>query len=460
MRRILAGTALAVLAALGVAGPASGASRLDFGIQDPLSFEEPDPGGAFDAVRNQGMRIVRIPLTWSSVAPTKPRNPEDPNDPAYNWGPIDTSVDASTNRGLDPELVPYSSPMWARPKSKAITSSPANFAKFVKAAARRYRGRVKYWEMWNEPNLRIAFQDTPAHYRAMSNAAYTAIHGVSSSNVVVAGALAPFSGPTASSGMRPMTFMRKVLCMSGGSHPRPTCSARSLFDVWSHHPYTNGGPNHKANAAGDVSLGNLPEMRRLLRAAQNAGHIKSKGGPARFWVTEFSWDTNPPDPGGISPTLEARWAAEAFYRMWQSDVSLIVWFQIRDNVADPSNWGSTFQGGLFFRTTDSYASEREKPVALVVRFPFVALPEGRGIAIWGRTPGGHRAKVAVERQSGKSWKRVKTIRSNGNGIFRGRLAGGTGALFRARVGGATSTAFKAIRTRDRPAFAFGGPRQP
>jgi hypothetical protein len=468
MQRLLVLLVLVLVAALGPApSPASaaGLGRLDFGVQDPLDFEEPDPAGAYDAAKNEGIRLVRIPVEWNAVAPTKPRDQKDPSDPAYRWGRTDRSVQYTTDRGLEPDLVLYAPPRWARPGSSGVgrlTTSPATYARFATAAARRYRGRVAHWELWNEPNLRLAFEDTPEHYRAMANAAYKALHAVSGSNVVIAGALAPFSGPDASHGVRPLTFMARMLCVSAGARPHATCHKRSWFDVWAHHPYTNGGPNHKAFNRGDVSVGDLPQMRRVLDAAQRAGHIESAGGrPAGFWVTEFSWDTNPPDPGGISPALEARWAAEAFYRMWQSRIGLILWFMMRDNPDDPSNWGSTFQSGLYFRTTFLFANEREKPVALVVRFPFVALPEGRRVVVWGRAPSGHRASVVVERRSGDAWKRVRTLRTGAHGIFRATVGVRKGTVLRGRVGpGSTSTPFRAVRTRDRTASAFGGSAPP
>jgi hypothetical protein len=467
MRRLLALLAVLAVAALTAASPAPAArpSSLEFGVQDPLGFEEPDPAGAYDAAKDEGIRLVRVPVAWNAVAPTKPSDQKDPADPAYAWRAVDRSVQYATDRGLEPDLVLYAPPRWARPGrggAGRITSSPADYARFATAAARRYRGRVAHWELWNEPNLRIEFEDTPEHYRAMANAAYRALHAVSGSNVVIAGALAPFSGPDATHGIRPLAFMARMLCVSDGARPHATCGKRSWFDVWAHHPYTNGGPNHKALNRGDVSIGDLPQMRRMLDAAQRAGHIRSAGGrPARFWVTEFSWDTNPPDPGGISPALEARWAAEAFYRMWQSRVSLILWFMMRDNPDDPSNWGSTFQSGLYFRTTFPFANEREKPVALVVRFPFVALPDGRRVVVWGRAPLGYAASVVVERRSADTWKRVRTLRTNAHGIFRSPIAVRRGTVLRARVGvGATSTPFKAVRTRDRKAFAFGGPAPP
>jgi len=60
----------------------------------------------------------------------------------------------------------------------------------------------------------------------------------------------------------------------------------------------------------------------------------------------------------------ARWVSEALYRMWQDGVSLVVWFQLRDNPKGTFTWGQTYQSGLYFRTTPLYADEREKPAAL------------------------------------------------------------------------------------------------
>src|SRR5213075_986822 len=94
----------------------------------------------------------------------------------------------------------------------------------------------------------------------------------------------------------PLSFMRRLLCLSRAL--RPTCGFRVRFDVWSTHPYTSGGPTHHAIKPNDVSLGDLPKMRAVLDAAVRAHHILSSGRP-EFWVTEFSWDSKPPDPGGV-----------------------------------------------------------------------------------------------------------------------------------------------------------------
>ena len=69
----------------------------------------------------------------------------------------------------------------------------------------------------------------------------------------------------------PMEFMSTLLCISRQAPHRKTCPERTRFDVWAHHPYSNGGPNWHAHGADDASIGDLPEMRALLAAAERAG---------------------------------------------------------------------------------------------------------------------------------------------------------------------------------------------
>jgi hypothetical protein len=248
--------------------------------------------------------------------------------------------------------------------------------------------------------------------------------------------------------------MRRVFCMKGRRGPRPSCGAHASFDVWSHHPYTTGGPTHSASNPDDVVLGDLPEIRSLLTAAERAGHVTARR-RVRFWVTEFSWDTKPPDPYGVPVRRHARWVAEAMYRMWSSGVSRMVWFELRDIPAD-TPWWPFGEAGLFFKSRRLYAGERAKPVARVFHFPFAAVPTRHGVTVWGRTPDSASAVVAIERRTGGGWRPVARIRANAHGLFLLRRAELDGELLRARDGRTRSMPFKAVATPDVPVNPFGG----
>jgi Cellulase (glycosyl hydrolase family 5) len=435
--------ALAVLAAPSVSHGAP--SRFDTGTDDPLEFPENDPAGAYRAAHAEGMRFVRLPVAWSVVSGARPSHPADPDDPQYAWGDVDSRVRSIMNHGMVPIISVYGAPPWSAAGDR-LTANPGDFGDFMAAIARRYSGgahpRLRYWQIWNEPNLYMFLDDTPARYRALVNAGYKAVKAVHSDNVVIAGGLAPFSDPQNQYGIGPFPYMSAVL------------KGKISFDIWSHHPYTSGGPNHKAGLSQEASLGDLPRMRRLLLSAYRSGKIHSHGVPG-FWVTEFGWDTNPPDPGGVPLARHARWVAEAMYRMWRSDINMMIWFKMRDDGFN-GDWGAGFQGGLFLNTVDLYANEKRKPVADVVRFPFSAVPEGGRVSVWGRTPHSRSGKVTIEMKKGSGWVSIAKVSAGSHGIFQLKLNGRHGARLRARTGGSTSYPFTAVATTDVPVRPFGG----
>jgi hypothetical protein len=285
----------------------------------------------------------------------------------------------------------------------------------------------------------------------MLNSFAAAVHAVRADNVVVTGGLAPFEVFAAdrktSRSVAPLEFMRLMLCMS--KKLKPTCRAKSHFDVWAHHPYTSGGPNHHASRLDDVSLGDLPEMKRMLNAAIRAGHVVSRQ-PVRFWVTEFGWDTNPPDPKGVPLREHARWVSEALYRMWRAGISLVVWLQLRDLPMSQA----VAQQGLYL-DGPTLEQDRPKPALQAFRFPTVALPSRGRVAVWGRTPKSNADTVVLERRLSGRWQRIAVVRANRYGIFQRTFKMRSAGSVRARIRGELSLPFAVRKTRDRQVCPFG-----
>jgi hypothetical protein len=480
----------AVVAALLVPASAGAARPLRTGIVDAGPFNVPSIIPAtFDRVRATGSTTVRIYAIWRRAAPASPPagfDAANPADPAYDWSLLDTQVRAAKARGLEPILSIEGAPDWAEGSGAGLAGTvrpdPHQFALFARAAALRYSGsfgglpRVRYWQAWNEPNyfrhlgpqyntpLSKPVQKSsrllsPDIYRGMVNAFADAVHGVHSTNLVVAGGLAPFGNESAGTHVaRTLPFMRRLLCMTRRNRPDPGCHKRIKFDVWSHHPYTSGGPTHHALSPEDVSLGDLPKMRKLLYAAVRAHHVRSKR-HVEFWATEISWDTNPPDKNAVPMKLHKRWVSEALYRMWLNGISLVVWFQIRDTTSTISG-EHLFQSGLYFGCDGGPECWKPKPSLEAFRFPFVAFTSGKRVRVWGRTPFGRRGRVAIE-QRGSSWHRVATLRANRFGIFTDVLKTSKHGFMRARLlapsaqVGERSVPFSLRRVPDRSVNPFG-----
>jgi hypothetical protein len=439
-------------------GAALGKGPLETGLW------EPEGELALSRVSGAGATLVHMTLHWDKVAPeSRPAgfNPEDPQDPAYRWGNFDARVISALKRGLRPSIDLHGAPPWA----KALTDGdaftarpdPTEFGHFAKAAALRYSGRfanlphVRHWQVWAEQNLyyRLNRLFTPSWYRRMLNSVAAAIKSIRRDNIVITGGLAPFTPKGAHRRIAPLNFMREMLCLS--RQLKRTCADRSHFDVWAHHPYTSGGPTHQAYRRDDVSLGDLPEMRRILIAAYRNGSIVSRGEP-QFWITEFGWDTKPPDPGGVPLALHARWVAEALYRMWQSDVRVVIWLQLRDLPLV-----AHIQGGLYFRGA-TIEQDRPKPALQAFRFPLVAFPRAGGVYVWGRTPAGVAGRVIVQQSFRGGWRRLGTLRANRYGIFEHRFSSKPAGWIRARNvrTGELSRAFSLKHHPDRFFNPFGG----
>jgi hypothetical protein len=397
----------------------------------------------FARLERTGSTAVRLNISWKQIAPQERPSgfkPKDPNDAAYDWASSDRAISLAAENGLTPLVDVTTAPSWAGGK----TVSAGALGDFATAITTRYNGsfeglpRVRYWLVWNEPNLSLYLKPQVSgkslvgatRYRSMVNAFSSAAHAVRRDNIVVAGLVAPF---TFRNDPGPLTFMKAVL------------SAKTQFDVWSVHPYTSGGPRHHAFKKTDVSLGDLSRARQVLTAAVKARHVVSNR-PVGFWVTEFSWDSKPPDSQGVPRTLEAQWVSEALFRAWKAGVSMFTWFSLRDE-AQPS----PFQSGLFSRNW------KAKPALTAFRFPFFAQRRSNSVYVWGRTPAGKPATAVIERRSGGAWKQVASVKTNGAGIFTRtlRLSLPASASMRARIPGAASIAFPLTLPPDKFVNPFG-----
>jgi hypothetical protein len=463
---------LSIAAVLALPTAASAAARpLALGFQD-FDYTQTH----FDRIKASGAGVVKINISWRAVAPTNPPanfNPASPVEPSYDWEPYDSYVRAAVATGLQPLLTVEQAAAYAeRDKSGSPGTGnpdPVQFGLFGEAIARRYSGaipglpRVRMFEAWNEPNANFFLYPqrapdgrnaSPALYRELVNQFATGVHRVHQDNIVVAGATFPFTINRASGvTIGPYRFLREVLCLSDKLAVVPGCGPPVQLDVLSHHPYTSGGPTHKAGHPDSISLGDMKRLQRLLKTAVRKGRVSSRV-PVRFWVTEFGWDTSPADPGGVPLALHARWVSEALYRSWEAGVSLFVWYRLRDGPA-----AGAVQSGLWFRCETDIACDKPKTRSLqAFRFPFVAFRSRRHVDVWGRVPGGApRAKVAIERSRGGKWRRVKRLRSDSTGIFRARLRAPRKGSLRARLVSSkeASVPFSLKRVRDRRFNPFG-----
>jgi hypothetical protein len=442
-------------------------------------------------VKAAGANYVRLILSWRNVSPSPTATTMPPIDPAspasYNWAGFDIYVQAAVQAGLTPLITVWQAPRWAENRGDNTTWRPGTarpdpilFGRFATAAAAHYRTLYPTlhiaWEAWNEPNFTYFLQPQklngswygPVQYRSLLNKFYAGIHAVDPAALVVGGSTGPFGNKRKPG---PLLFLRKVFCLSDTNRARGSCGAHA--DAWSTHPYTQGGPTHHAVSPYNVSLGDLPEMRRAITAAVRVGHLKSIHAPVRFWVSEFGWDSNGPDSGGVPLWLHARWTSEALYRSWKAGVSLFIFHQLRDR---PTN----YQSGLFFcgaaalsdngtsvgqceNAAFSFANDVKKKSWQAAYFPFVAFAANGRVTIWGRTPNSTPGQtIVIQRKTSSGYRKLFVLRANGVGIFTKSWSTSLSRGFlRARIGGSgtlsgtLSVPFSLARVPDRPVNPWG-----
>lgn len=484
MRRppLLLGFLLMLAAAVPI--PAN-AQPFHTGFVDNAAFYNVDPAtgtGWLEKAKGTGAKYIRINVYWDTIAPVERPSgfdAADPNSPGYDWGLLDQSVKSTVQAGLVPILMAFNAPRWAegpdRDPSSRLGSwkpDPDQFAAFGEALARRYSGtdsdlpKVRYLQAWNEANLleylspqaengRIT---SPDRYRELLNRFYGAVKSVSPDVQVLSAGLAPLGGPIGIS-TAPLRFLRRLTCLRATLKPKPKCEGFIKADILDIHPYTTGGPTHKALENKDnVALGDLAELEATARAADRYRKIRGAKGRTRLWATEFSWDTRPPDPGGLPMWLAKRWIAEALYRMWDAGISVMTWASIVDAPSPDSEqlWAYPGHSGFFFHAVNP-ADARKKGSYQAFRFPFVAFRTARGYRFWGRTPNSNGGKVKIQQDSGSGWRSVVKVKANKYGLFR-RTIGARNRTGRVRAvyAGSTAIPFSLKNVPDTYYKPFGG----
>lgn len=413
-----------------------------------------------------GADIVRIDVGWP--VPNTARRPahfdaRNPADPNYDFGQDDAAIKHASALGLRVLAVFTGAPLWAqgphRPADAAAGSwrpDPGALEDYGIALARRYSGhfpdpadpghmlpRVAAFQVWNEPNLSLYLSPqwvgsqavAPVLYRRMLNAFYRGVKSVNPRALVVVGGSAPFGDPPGGQRLPPVDFWRDVLCLrqAGGSLRGGGCRDPAHFDVFAHHPYSVGSPATPALDPGDVSIPDLGKLTTLLRAAERSGMaLPHKQHP--LWITEVSYNSYPPAPGGVPIQEHARWLEQSLAELWRQGAQVVFWNQVGDQPPIPS-YGTTNQSGVY------YLNGRPKPALTAYRFPLVAWRSGPGaLEVWGRAPGSGR--VVIDALVRGIWRPMRSMRERAGGTFATEIAAPGSVDLRARVSGQTSLVWR------------------
>ena len=487
---------------LAVPGAAAASSSQESTFQDDNSLIYVDKAKLrtnLDVLDALGVDRLRVTLLWKNVAPqpnsrTRPAGFNATNHEAYGptaWERYDTLVYEARARGLEINFnVTGPAPLWATkpaPRQDILDTfepNPAEFGAFVAAAGARYSGRwpdspyvapenkvprVTYWSIWNEPNhsgwltpqwnaeSKTAFPRAASLYRELLDRAYQGLqlsgHG---KDTLLIGETAPKGITTRGikKFIEPITFVRALYCvdakgrlLKGRAAGELGCAKDAktfradhpaLFSAtgYGHHPYELiFGPKRKPLSANWVTLANLSKLTQTLdRAFRRYGSRRK----LPLYLTEYGYQTNPPDRTGVSYARQAAYLNQAEYIAYRNRRvrTLAQFLLVDDDIKVPAG----FQSGLVTRTG------RKKPSFNAYRLPVWVTRRGRTAKVWAllrSAPNGKAAKARVQfrAKGSRRWRTVKTVttKNRRNYLTTSVRVRGKGAI-RVRYGSAASRA--------------------
>ena len=339
LRHVVAG--VAVILALSLAGstPAAAQPPADSDLAAPVARSaaaQPQVGVAyhalwgdrsnaqrravFDRLKRAHARWVRIGFPWALVQPRKP-TATDPGWSAWGLDRVDAVVRMAKRRGLSVSFTFVGTPGWANGGRgpRYLPNNPGTYARAIRYLAKRYRGGVQSWEIWNEVSGPTYVQGaTVKDYVELLCRAYPAVHrGAPGARVISAG-----------TGGVDWEWIRSFY-QAGG---------KPCFDVLAVHPYNRDrSPYYAPGSEPPLWLRNMARVRHIMRNHHDAGKP--------VWFTEFGWSTHSDKYGyGVTRKQQAQFLVQMIEMTTKRlpYVQRMAWYMAKDEKAGDvhhSNYG-------------------------------------------------------------------------------------------------------------------------
>jgi hypothetical protein len=276
------------------------------------------------AAREMGASFVVDLFPWAYVQPRGARS--------FDWRGADLLIEHARRQGLEVVARLDVVPAWARPRKASDRylepEHYVDFARYAAAFAQRYRGKVRYIQIWNEPNLNLEWglrDPDPKAYAALLREVTPRVKAANPDARIVAGNLSP--GPAV-----PSTRMDDLQYLSA------MVAAGAPFDVLGVHAYGARAPADEEPHPDRVNFRRVEVYRDTLRRL---------GQPRPMIVTEGGWNDHPRWPGAVKPAQRLQWTVEA-YRIserWDDVLAVCMWeWQLP--------WTHSYQDNWTFLTPD------------------------------------------------------------------------------------------------------------
>ncbi len=265
-------------------------------------------------VKAAGISWMRIDINWDLIETSKGK---------FNFNEVDRVVNYAAANGLSILAGIAYTPAWANGKTENWAAYPAadvmDWRDFVKRVVDRYSHEIKYWSIWNEPNLRDFF--APGKDVFVAQVLLPAAQAIRAADPA-AFIVGPELSHKTESGTEWYFWLKYILDNAG-----------AYIDVVSHHIYEDLGVYYMYELLeeGD-SL--IPAVRQIIE--------ESGQGDKPFWITETGWNTSK-----FSESIQSSRYLETLQARSRKDYPQKIFFYEIIDAPDPNvpPWGILYSDG-------------------------------------------------------------------------------------------------------------------
>ncbi|NEP85114.1 MAG: hypothetical protein F6K39_47700, partial [Okeania sp. SIO3B3] len=262
---------------------------------DAIAAPEPDLGfhlgrgdsAHMEAAHAAGADFVVVVFSWANIEPA----------PNYlYWEVPDAAIRAAEFHGIKVVARLDRPPNWAMSDDDPSRWRLDAYANFVRRVVERYGDRLAGVIIWNEPNLRLEWQNHPPDprtYVLLLQHGYEAAKSVKPDLPVLMAGLAFTDDDT--NNMNDLDYLRQVYRYGGGAY----------FDIMAAHPYGFGQAPTAEPSVDALNFRRMELHREIM--------IENGDADKPIWITEMGWRIAAPNPADAWQVVSAEQKAD--YRL-------------------------------------------------------------------------------------------------------------------------------------------------
>lgn len=293
-----------------------------FGVNTFLE-QEVEPAKRELAIRmaaEAGFHWLRQEFPWEDIEIHGKGDFEDRRHEPHRsaWEKYDHIVDTAEAYGMELIVRLSNPPAWTRAQGEgennvdtfAPPDDVQDFADFVHAVVSRYKGRIRYYQLWNEPNIYPewgSYPISPEAYVELLKAGAEAARAADPDVVIIAGALASTinlqpDDPPPGNSLNDLLFLQRMY--DAGAAPYFDIMAMQGYGLYS-------GPTDDRMHPRVINISRHKFIRDLM--------VKNGDAHKPIWIAEMNWNAAPEDVepryGRVTLEQQARYLPLAYRRV-------------------------------------------------------------------------------------------------------------------------------------------------